>query len=136
MSETHRHLPDPDYVDFAPFWAGTALGELRVPTCDGCGRRTWPPRMACPACAGLAFSWQPVGNRGVLYSWTTIGRAMLAGFEADVPYTVVVVEAEVDSRIRFVGRLSAAQEVPEIGASLVAEFVPCDGVTLVHWRVG
>ena len=134
--ESFRPLPDPEYADFAPFWAGTALGELRVPTCDACGRPVWPPRMACPTCAGLAFSWQPVGNRGLLYSWTTIGRAMLAGFEADVPYTVVIVEAEADPGVRFVGRLSVGHEVPDIGTPLVAEFVRCDGVTLVHWRVG
>jgi uncharacterized OB-fold protein len=130
-----RPLPDPDYVDFAPFWEGTARGELRVPACDGCDRFVWPPRMACPSCAGLAFTWRPIGNRGRLYSWTTVGRAMIAGFEADVPYTVVIVEAERDPRVRFVGRLAGA-EVPEIGALLVAELVACDGVTLVHWRPG
>jgi uncharacterized OB-fold protein len=134
MSDTNRPLPDPEYVDFAPFWEGTAQGELRVPGCDSCGRFVWPPRMACPTCAGLAFTWRPIGNRGRLYSWTTIGRAMMSGFEADVPYTVLIIEAEADARVRFVGRLEGADVVPEIGAPLVADFVVVDGVTLVHWR--
>ena len=130
---TSRPLPDPDYADFAAYWAGTARGELCVPTCDGCARHVWPPRMACPTCAGLSFTWRPIGGRGRLYSWTTVGRAMLAGFEAEVPYTVVIVEAEADPRVRFVGRL-AGSDVPEIGAALEAVFEPRDGVVLVGWR--
>jgi hypothetical protein len=130
---TQRPLPDPDYADFAPFWAGTRRGELTVPTCTRCARRVWPPRMACPSCAGLRFDWQPIGNEGHLYSWTTIGRAMLAGFETEVPYTVVIVSAAADPRIRFVGRLADGHEVPAIGDPMVASFVPNGDVTLVNW---
>ncbi|WP_433045968.1 Zn-ribbon domain-containing OB-fold protein [Dactylosporangium sp. CS-033363] len=129
-----RPLPDPDYVDFAPFWAGTARGELLVPACAACSRNVWPPRMACPDCAGLAFDWRPLGGRGRLYSHTTIGRAMLAGFEAEVPYTVVIVAAAADPRVRFVGRLAGGFAVPAIGAEMAAVFEPVDGVTLVYWR--
>jgi hypothetical protein len=134
MSEVSRPLPDPAYTDFAPFWQGTQEGELRVPTCTTCGRRLWPPRMACPSCAGLHVDWNPIGNRGRLYSWTTIGRAMLPGFETEVPYTVVIVESDADPRVRFVGRLEDGFEVPEIGAPLTATFVPIQDVTLVYWR--
>jgi uncharacterized OB-fold protein len=164
MSQAGRPLPDPEYPDFAPFWQGTARGELRVPACVRCGRRQWPPRMACPACGGLDFAWSSIGDRGRLYSWTTIGRAMLPGFESEVPYTVVIVAAEADPRIRFVGRLDPAHEppaheppaheppaheppaheppahelpgheLPAIGDPLVAVFVPVEDVVLVYWR--
>jgi uncharacterized protein len=134
MSQAERPLPDPEYADFAPFWQGTAHGELRVPACVTCGRRQWPPRMACPACSGLDFAWSSIGDRGRLYSWTTIGRAMLPGFESEVPYTVVIVAAEADPRIRFVGRLDPAHELPGIGDPLVAVFVPVEDVVLVYWR--
>lgn len=134
MSEVLRPLPDPEYVDFAPFWQGTALGELRVPECTNCANRVWPPRMACPRCAGLEFGWPAIGNRGRLYSWTTIGRAMLPGFEPEVPYTVVIVEAQADPRIRFVGWLEPGLAVPDIGDPLQASFVPIRDVTLVYWR--
>jgi uncharacterized OB-fold protein len=139
MSQAGRPLPDPEYADFAPFWQGTARGELRVPACVRCGRRQWPPRMACPACGGLDFAWSSIGDRGRLYSWTTIGRAMLPGFESEVPYTVVIVAAEADPRIRFVGRLDPAHEppaheLPGIGDPLVAVFVPVEDVVLIYWR--
>jgi len=139
MSQAGRPLPDLEYADFAPFWQGTARGELRVPACVRCGRRQWPPRMACPACGGLDFAWSSIGDRGRLYSWTTIGRAMLPGFESEVPYTVVIVAAEADPRIRFVGRLDPAHEppaheLPGIGDPLVAVFVPVEDVVLVYWR--
>ena len=133
-----RPLPDPEYVDFAPFWAGTAVGELRVPACTHCARNIWPPRMACPGCAGIDLAWQTVGNRGVLYSWTRIGRAMIAGFETEVPYTVVIVESESDPRVRFVGRLAPGHDHadvdPVMGAELEAVFVTEGEVCLVHWR--
>jgi len=134
MSQSQRPLPDPEYADFAPFWLGTAHGELRVPACVTCGRRQWPPRMACPACSGLDFAWSSIGDRGRLYSWTTIGRAMLPGFESEVPYTVVIVAAEADPRIRFVGRLASGHELPGIGDPVVAVFVPAGDVVLVYWR--
>lgn len=130
-----RPLPDPEYVDFAPFWAGTARGELTVPACTGCDRNVWPPRMACPSCASITFGWKPIGERGRLFSWTTIGRAMLAGFESEVPYTVVIVESERDPRVRFVGRLADGHPVPAIGDPMVALFVTAaDGVNLVYWE--
>jgi uncharacterized protein len=128
-----RPLPDPAYPDFAPFWAGTRRGDLVVPSCEDCGRHVWPPRMACPACAGLRFAWSSVGLRGRLYSWTTIGRAMLPGFEDELPYTVVIVESADDPRVRFVGQLAADHSLPAIGDPLIATFVSAGDVTLVHW---
>ncbi len=128
-----RPLPDVEYTDFAPFWAGTHDHALLVPVCVRCGRRSWPPRLACPNCTGTAFDWQPITPTGTLYSWTTVGRAMLPGFESEVPYTVVVVAADDEPAIRFVGRLADGEPVPKIGAPLVARFTPVDEVTLVYW---
>ena len=36
--------------DTAFFWAGTAVGELRVQRCDGCGTLRHPPGPMCPSC--------------------------------------------------------------------------------------
>ena len=41
-------LPDLDDEIAAPFWAGTARGELLVQTCASCGHRRMPPRPMCP----------------------------------------------------------------------------------------
>ncbi|HEV7710453.1 MAG TPA: hypothetical protein VGP16_19815 [Asanoa sp.] len=59
--------------------------------------------------------------------------AEAAGFETEVPYTVVIVSAAADPRIRFVGRLADGHEVPAIGDPMVASFVPNGDVTLVNW---
>ena len=36
--------------DTAFFWAGTAVGELRIQRCAGCGALRHPPGPMCPAC--------------------------------------------------------------------------------------
>jgi len=36
--------------DTAFFWDGTAVGELRIQRCSGCGTRRHPPGPMCPAC--------------------------------------------------------------------------------------
>jgi uncharacterized OB-fold protein len=71
-----------------------------------------------------------------LYSWTVVGRAMAAGFEDAVPYTVVAVSSLDDESVRFIGNLVNADDVSlAIGMQMEAVFREVtDEVTLVDWR--
>lgn len=127
-------IPNVNHPDFAPFWRGTANGELCTPVCSSCGTRSWPPRMACPECRCLQFEWSAIGNVGRVYSWTEIGVATLPGFEEDIPYVVLAVEAGSDPNIRFLGRLVDGWSTPSIGTEVAAVFRPFKGGFLVDWR--
>jgi uncharacterized OB-fold protein len=94
-----RHDHD---LDFEPFWAGTAKGELRVQRCGSCGAVRWPPRDACAKCGAVKAEWVAVAGRGQLFSWTVIARTPLADFAERVPYVVGLVALD-DWPVRFVG---------------------------------
>lgn len=132
---TGRPLPDPEYPDLEPYWRAAAEGRLVAQACGACGRLRWPPRPACAGCGSLANAWHEVSGRGRVYSWTVIGRAMLPGFEDRVPYAVVIVEAEDDPRIRFVGNLLGPSDRLAIGAGVEVDFETVGGVALPQWRL-
>ena len=102
-------LPAPD-DDSAPFWDGTAAGELRVQRCASCGRRRMPPRPMCPHCTSLASSWEATSGRGHIWSFVVPHPPLLAAYAEVAPYNVVVVELDDDPSIRFVGNLVARAE--------------------------
>lgn len=131
-----RPLPDVGYPDFAPYWAAAAKGCLVAQACAACGRLRWPPRPACAECGSLEIAWRTLRGRGRVYSWTVVGRAMLPGFADRVPYTVVIVEAEEEPRLRFVGNLVGDASELAIGAPAQVTFEAAgEGVVLPQWQL-
>lgn len=128
---TERPLPDVDDPEFAPFWAGTARGELRVPRCRACGRFGWPPRPVCPRCHGLDHGWEPVSTRGELYSWTVVGHRTASGLAP--PYVVGLVD--VGHGVRLLGNVLGVVDADlRVGLALTARFERvAEHVTLVNW---
>lgn len=77
-----------------------------------------------------------VAGTGSLYSWTTIGRAALPGFESDLPYTVAVVELDDQAAIRHLATLEAPAGLAlRVGLPVRVGFRERSGVTLPVWRV-
>jgi uncharacterized OB-fold protein len=100
-------LPDVGHPETAPFWEGCAAGELRVQVCDACGRRRMPPRPMCPACRSFDAHWDVLSGRGRVWSFVVPHPPLLPAYGDQAPYNVVVVEAEDDPAIRFVGNVVA-----------------------------
>lgn len=73
----------------APFWEGTAQGELRLQQCLDCGAWRWTPQILCRACHSERFAWWAASGCGRLYSFTVVHRPPMPGFAA--PYAVGVV---------------------------------------------
>jgi len=96
-----RHLPDVEWPVARPFWEGAAAGELRIPRCTACGRFVWYPAATCPGCGGGEHAWTRVSGRGRLFTWVTVHRAFLPGFDGRVPYVTALVELEEDPRVRL-----------------------------------
>ena len=96
-----RHLPDPEWPVARPFWEGCRAGELRIPRCRDCGRWVWYPASACPECGGGRHEWTNVSGRGRLFTWVTVQRAFLPGYEDRVPFVTALVELEEDARLRL-----------------------------------
>jgi uncharacterized OB-fold protein len=98
-------LPDLDWLPTAPFWAGAAQHELRVPRCDSCGRFCWYPHEQCSACSGESFTWVVTSGRGTLFSWVVVTHAFLPQFADLVPFVPALVALDDDPAVRIPTRM-------------------------------
>ena len=66
--------------------------------CPACERKLFPPRDVCPHCAAEARAPYVLSGRGQVYTYTTVYDAP-AGYEAQAPYTVAVIELAEGPRV-------------------------------------
>ena len=140
--ETGFLLPDLESEDGAPFWAGTARGELLVQACDSCGRWRFPPRPMCPHCRSLVSRWEPTSGRGTVWSFVVPHPPLLPAYSELAPYNVIVVALDEDPTIRMVGNLLASADGKineidpasiEVGEPVSVVFQHVDDVYLPRW---
>jgi uncharacterized OB-fold protein len=119
----------------APFWEGTARGELLVQKCDGCGRLRFPPRPVCPWCRSFDATWTAMSGDATLWSWVIAHPPLLPAYAEKAPYNVIVVTLAEDPALRMVGNLDGAEPAAiGIGAALRVSFPePIDDVVLPRW---
>jgi uncharacterized OB-fold protein len=99
MMVTVEHpLPAPS-IETQRFWDAVQERRLVMPACDRCGKVTFPPTVACPACSGAAFTWKEMSGRGKVFSFVVYHRVYHPAFADKVPYVVAVVELEEGPRI-------------------------------------
>jgi uncharacterized OB-fold protein len=140
--ETAWLLPDVEDAAAAPFWAGTARGELLVQACGSCGRWRMPPRPMCPHCRSLEVRWEPTSGTGTIWSFAVPHPPLLPAYAELAPYNVIIVALAEDPTIRFVGNLLARADGPineidpatiEIGEPVRVTFQTVEDVTLPRW---
>ena len=135
-------LPDLEDDDAAPFWSGTARGELLVQRCAVCGQRRLPPRPMCPACRSVAHQWAPLSGCGTIWSFVVAHPPLLPAYQALAPYNVVVVALDDEPMLRLVGNLVARPDGPinevdpstiRIGEPVRVVFQQVEDVFLPRW---
>ncbi len=140
--ETGFLLPDLDDDDAAPFWSGTARGELLVQACTTCGHRRLPPRPMCPACRSVRHQWTRLSGRGTIWSFVVAHPPLLPAYQAVAPYNVIIVALDDDPTLRLVGNLVARPDGPinevdpstiRIGAPVHVVFQQVEDVFLPRW---
>jgi uncharacterized protein len=117
----------------AEFWSALEDGRLVVPSCNSCGRHSFPPMPSCPLCGSLDVSQDEVSGAGTIYSWAKVHIALDPAFEPDVPYTVLVVDLREGGRL--MGRFLDDDRPPEAGAQVRLEPYRVDGITLPGFRL-
>lgn len=135
-------LPDLDDRNSAPFWDGTARGELLVQACGACGAWRMPPRPMCSRCQSISVRWVPTNGRATIWSFIVAHPPLLPAYAELAPYNAIVVALKEDPFIRFVGNLVAGErgEINEIdpatitiGEPVRVVFQPVDDVALPRW---
>lgn len=138
-------LPDIEDADAAPFWQGTARGELLVQTCAACGQKRMPPRPMCYACRSLQHRWVALSGRGTVWSFVISHPPLLPAYQALAPYNVVTVTVDEDPSIRLVGNLVVRPDGPinevdpatiRIGEPVRVVFQQIEDVFLPRWMRG
>lgn len=136
-------LPDLEDPDGAPFWEGTARGELRAQACGACGTWRMPPRPMCPRCRSLDVTWVATSGRGTVWSFIVPHPPLLPAYAELAPYNAIVVALDEDPAIRFVGNLVTGPDGPineidpatiAIGEAVRVVFSPGEEVTLPRWQ--
>jgi uncharacterized protein len=128
-SAVMRPVVSPD-TEF--FWAGTAVGELRIQHCEGCGARRHPPGPMCPSCGTMSAGYVVAAGTGDVYSYVVHHHPPVPGKKLPV----VIALVELPEGVRMTGELlGAGPDQVRIGLPVRAEFVRVDdGLTLPAWR--
>jgi uncharacterized protein len=119
--------------DTAFFWAGTAVGELRVQRCGHCGALRHPPGPMCPACGeGSDGGYIVAAGTGEVYSYIVHHHPPVPGKR--LPMVVALVQ--LPEGVRMVGELPGTDPAQvRIGLPVRATFVRVDDdLTLPAWK--
>lgn len=118
--------------DTADFWEGVSAHELRVPQCNACGTRRFPPGPACRSCEALDQGHVVASGRGTVFSYVVHRHPPVPGKE--LPIVIALVDLE--EGVRMVGEVvDVADDEIEIGMPLRVDFRDVDDeLTLPVWR--
>lgn len=117
-------------ADTAFFWAGTAVGELRIQRCGQCGLLRHPPGPMCPECGATKPTHLVSEGVGEVYSYVVHHHPAVPGRQT--PFVVALVE--LDEGVRMLGELVGASDV-EIGLRVRVGFRAVDDdLTLPYWQ--
>jgi uncharacterized OB-fold protein/acyl dehydratase len=118
--------------DTAFFWEGTALHELRIQRCGGCGTLRHPPGPMCPVCGFARPEYDVAAGTGEVYSYVVHHHPPLPGRRLPV----VIVLVQLTEGVRMVGELVGADPARvRIGLPVRVTFVEVDGeLTLPAWQ--
>jgi uncharacterized OB-fold protein len=98
MADYRKPLPIPD-ADSKEFWDGCHRHELQLQKCNKCNNFHYPPAPVCPVCFSSDVKWEKVSGKGEVYTFSIVRRAPNPDWEADVPYTLAVVQLEQGPRM-------------------------------------
>lgn len=128
MSTLNHPLPTPN-AQTKPYWDACAAGELRYQKCESCGTVQRIPRSLCEHCQSQALQWSTSAREGTVLSFTTVYRAPLPVFKADVPYVIAIVDMAEGFRVMANALPEAAANLA-IGAKVRIGFSDAHGMAL------
>jgi uncharacterized protein len=122
------HSPDTEF-----FWAGTAVGELRIQRCGVCGALRHPPGPACLACGATEKQeYQVAAGTGTVFSYVVHRHPPVPGKQLPI----VIALVELTEGVRMLGELHGmSPEQVSIGLPVRVDFTRIDDeLVLPGWR--
>lgn len=129
----NRPLPEPTDSSRA-FWSACGEGRLVLQRCRSCQQVQFYPRSLCANCLSDDLAWIEASGRGVVYSYTVVHRALMAGFADEVPYVIALVQ--LDEGVRLMTRLVRCEpDLVTVGMPVAVTFSKLsDEITLPCFR--
>ena len=119
-------------ADSEAWWAEVEADRFALPLCNDCGQRFFPPMPACPYDGSRAVSLSPARQKGVVYSWIVVNRALHPAFTSDVPYVIATVDLA--DGARMFGRLFTDTGDVTAGMPVRVRFYTAGGWRLVGFE--
>jgi uncharacterized OB-fold protein/acyl dehydratase len=106
-------------LDNACFFDGLAEGEIRVQSCESCGKLRHPPRPRCAACGSYDYGTVAAAGTGTLHSYVVVHHPPMPGFTYPLPVGLV----DLTEGVRLVAELDLDPTELEIGMPLEGQVV-------------
>lgn len=118
--------------DTAFFWAGTAIGELRIQSCGDCGALRHPPGPMCMECGSPNPKYVVAAGTGEVFSYVVHHHPPVPGKRLPI----VIALVELTEGVRMLAEMVDVEPGQvEIGMPVVADFLKVDDeLTLPAWR--
>ena len=118
--------------DTAFFWAGTAVGELRVQSCGDCGTLRHPPGPLCLACGSPNPKYVVAAGTGEVFSYVVHHHPPVPGKK--LPLVIALVE--ITEGVRVLAEMTGVDpDDVEIGMPVEVSFLKVDEeLVLPAWR--
>lgn len=117
-----------------PHWEGARKGELQVQHCKSCGTYRYPPARWCSECLSEDIEWVKASGKGTVWSWCAFHRQYFKGFDAEIPYAVVLVELDEGPKL-YSNLVGVPKDRIRIGMRVRAAFEPATpDLTLVKFE--
>lgn len=126
--------PKPDITRLnAPYWDGTAKGELRIQHCNTCGANFRFTHPWCPSCWAADPGWIVARGTGVVATFSVLHIAPFAAFEDRLPYTLALID--LDEGVRMMANIVECDPKDvKIGMPVTVVYEDRDGVALPQFR--
>lgn len=112
---------EPAPAGLEPLYAGTALGELRLPSCGSCGSPLDLVQVVCDRCGRLDVRWSAVALHGTVHAATTVMRPSRRFVIGNLPYHVVDVDLASGHRLTMAATHRGGA-TPAIGDAVAVQF--------------
>ena len=113
------------------FWAGTAIGELRIQHCAECGALRHPPGPRCPSCGNMTPGYVVAAGTGEVFSYVVHHHPPVPGKR--LPMVVALVQ--LPEGVRILGEMPGVRpDQVRIGLPVRVTFVQVGDMSLPAWR--
>lgn len=117
----------------APFWEGTAIGELRVRHCAKCDARFRFTHAWCPNCWAADPGWEVASGRGMVATFSIVHLAPYEAFKDVAPYVLALVD--LDEGVRMMCNIVECDPHDvHIGMPVSVVFEDRGGIALPQFR--